>query len=33
MSERRIWIDFANSPHVLFFAPLIPLLRAQGNSS
>ncbi len=30
MSERRIWIDFANSPHVLFFAPLIPLLRAQG---
>jgi predicted glycosyltransferase len=30
MSGRRIWIDFANSPHVLFFAPLIPLLRAQG---
>jgi uncharacterized protein len=30
MSQRRIWIDFANSPHVLFFAPLIPRLRARG---
>lgn len=30
MSQRRIWIDFANSPHVLFFAPLIPRLQARG---
>jgi hypothetical protein len=26
----RVWIDFANSPHVLFFAPLIPRMRARG---
>jgi predicted glycosyltransferase len=26
----RIWIDLANSPHVLFFAPLVSRLRARG---
>jgi len=29
-SARRVWIDFSNSPHVLFFAPLIPRLKARG---
>jgi uncharacterized protein len=27
----RVWIDITNSPHVLFFRPLIALLRADGH--
>jgi predicted glycosyltransferase len=27
----RIWIDITNSPHVLFFAPIIDDLRAEGH--
>jgi predicted glycosyltransferase len=27
----RIWIDMANSPHVLFFAPIISELRRRGH--
>jgi len=27
----RIWIDLSNSPHVLFFAPIISLLEEQGH--
>ena len=27
----RVWIDITNSPHVLFFRPLIPLLREDGH--
>jgi predicted glycosyltransferase len=27
----RIWIDLANSPHVLFFAPLIEEFRERGH--
>src|SRR5688500_5209978 len=27
----RIWIDVTNSPHVLFFRPLLELLRADGH--
>jgi predicted glycosyltransferase len=27
----RVWIDITNSPHVLFFRPLIPLLGAGGH--
>jgi uncharacterized protein len=27
----RVWIDVSNSPQVLFFRPLIPLLRARGH--
>lgn len=27
----RIWIDVANSPHVLFFAPIVRDLRASGH--
>ncbi len=27
----RIWIDLSNSPHVLFFAPLMRLLRNEGH--
>lgn len=27
----KIWIDFANSPHVLFFLPLIRRFRASGH--
>ncbi|NLG65038.1 MAG: DUF354 domain-containing protein [Actinobacteria bacterium] len=27
----KIWIDITNSPHVLFFAPVIRRLRAQGH--
>ena len=27
----KIWIDFANSPHVLFFAPIIEELRRRGH--
>ena len=27
----RVWIDVTNSPHVLFFRPLIRLLRADGH--
>jgi len=30
MSERPVWIDLANSPHVLFFRPVIDELRARG---
>jgi uncharacterized protein len=26
----RVWIDVTNSPHVLFFRPLIRILRARG---
>jgi hypothetical protein len=28
----RIWIDLANSPHVLFFAPIVADLRATGHT-
>jgi len=28
----RIWIDLANSPHVLFFAPIVGDLRAAGHT-
>lgn len=28
----RIWIDLSNSPHVLFFAPLIRALQQRGHS-
>jgi len=28
----RIWIDLANSPHVLFFAPIVADLRAMGHT-
>ena len=28
----RVWIDITNSPHVLFFAPIIRLLEAQGHT-
>jgi len=27
----RVWIDITNSPHVLFFRPLIRLLKARGH--
>jgi uncharacterized protein len=27
----RVWIDVTNSPHVLFFRPLIELLRGRGD--
>src|SRR4051812_9446285 len=27
----RVWVDITNSPHVLFFRPLIGLLRAEGH--
>ena len=27
----RVWIDITNSPHVLFFRPLLELLRADGH--
>lgn len=29
-SRHRLWIDLDNSPHVLFFAPLITRLRSAG---
>jgi predicted glycosyltransferase len=28
----RVWIDITNSPHVLFFRPLIRLLQAEGHA-
>jgi len=27
----RVWIDVTNSPHVVFFRPLVALLRARGH--
>src|SRR5260221_13567794 len=27
----RVWIDVTNSPHVLFFRPLIRILRERGD--
>ena len=27
----RVWIDVTNSPHVVFFRPLVQLLRERGN--
>ena len=27
----RVWIDMTNSPHVVFFRPLVRLLEARGN--
>src|SRR6476619_2304214 len=27
----RVWIDVTNSPHVLFFRPLVGLLEARGH--
>ncbi|MBM3335937.1 DUF354 domain-containing protein, partial [Candidatus Sumerlaeota bacterium] len=30
-SSLHIWIDLANSPHVLFFAPIVSDLRAAGH--
>lgn len=32
MGDMRIWIDLANSPHVLFFAPLIEEMERRGHS-
>jgi len=29
--KKKIWIDLVNSPHVLFFIPIIKQLRNQGN--
>ena len=29
----RVWVDITNSPHVLFFRPLIRLLRGAGTTS
>jgi uncharacterized protein len=29
-SQKRVWIDIDNSPHVLFFAPIIEELKRQG---
>lgn len=31
MKARRIWIDIDNSPHVLFFEPIIEALRNNGH--
>ena len=28
----RVWIDVTNSPHVVFFRPLIALLRERGHA-
>ena len=30
MSAGPVWIDLANSPHVLFFTPIIDELRRRG---
>src|SRR4029078_5252556 len=27
----RVWIDVTNSPHVVFFRPLVGLLQARGH--
>src|SRR5437870_8222233 len=27
----RVWVDITNSPHVLFFRPLIALLEERGH--
>ena len=33
MSRRlRIWIDLSNTPHVLFFEPIIRELEAMGHT-
>ena len=29
---KKIWIDLDNSPHIPFFAPIIPKLEALGCS-
>ncbi len=29
-TAKRVWIDFANSPHVLLFEPLVKRLRSDG---
>ena len=29
----RVWIDFANAPHVAFFAPVIDQLRSSGHQT
>jgi len=31
MNDKRIWIDIDNSPHVLFFDPIVRHLRAAGH--
>lgn len=31
MSALRIWIDLANTPHVLFFEPVVRALEARGH--
>lgn len=31
MKKKRIWIDIDNSPHVLFFSPIIKRLREDGH--
>jgi len=31
MKKKRIWIDIDNSPHVLFFDPIVARLRAAGH--
>jgi len=30
---KKIWIDLDNSPHIPFFAPIIPKLEALGCSA
>lgn len=32
IDRKTIWIDMANSPHVLFFKPIIEELESQGHS-
>jgi predicted glycosyltransferase len=32
VKPKRIWIDLANSPHVLFFKPIISEFEAQGHT-
>lgn len=33
MTQKKIWIDLDNSPHVPFFAPIVDELRARGYST
>jgi len=30
--RKKIWIDLDNSPHIPFFAPIVPKLEALGYS-
>ena len=29
-SDKNIWVDLDNSPHVLFFAPIVERLKNEG---